>query len=348
MRRRIKLLLPLIALLAPASAMAQAMPQISQVDRIRLAEAFRIAEKLGDKVWKGWSKAPFAIVLVTAEHEFLIRHPKPPKDFTPLKLDALLRSEVYFRKRVFQPSLLATLFLEGVPTIVIGQAENTDAKTSTRWVVTLLHEHFHQLQYSQPDYAAATNALNLSHGDQTGMWMLNFPFPYAAPEVNKNFSALCRALADALQRKNKLAAYIEARRQFKESLSEDDYKYFSFQLWQEGFARYTEYRIAGLAASQYRPSAQFRSLKDFTPFRDACERIIQLPKLLDLSLEKDQRVAFYLVGAAEAILLDDINPKWQQQYFANKFFTERYFLIASYKGDLSLWQLLFPWRLFEN
>ena len=72
---------------------------LSETDRIRLAEAFRLGEKLSEKVWKDWSKAPFAVLLVTPEHEFLIRHPSPSNDFTGIGYDQLLKSQVYRRKK---------------------------------------------------------------------------------------------------------------------------------------------------------------------------------------------------------------------------------------------------------
>jgi len=72
-----------------------------------------------------------------------------------------------------------------ISTIVVGQAENTSAKTSSSWVITVLHEHFHQLQDSQPNFYSDVNALNLARGDQTGMWMLNYAFPYERTEVQE-------------------------------------------------------------------------------------------------------------------------------------------------------------------
>ena len=96
---------------------------------------------------EGCDKAPFAVLLVTPEYEFLIRHPRPSQDFTLIGYDTVLKSNVYSRKRTFSANLLATFpAVSGIPTIVIGQAENTSKKTSTPWVITLLHEHFHQLQ----------------------------------------------------------------------------------------------------------------------------------------------------------------------------------------------------------
>jgi hypothetical protein len=311
-------------------------PRIRDDDRVRIAEAFRMGEKLGDHVWKGWSQAPFAVLLVTPEHEFLVNHPQPSKDFTALGFDPLLKSEIYFRKRVFSPNFLATFpAVGGVSTIVVGQPENTEAKTSTRWVVTLFHEHFHQLQDSQPGFYAQANALGMSHGDETGMWMLNFPFPYERAEVKEQFAVMSKALADALRSHrskdfgSKLTAYLAARKRFQEMLAPDDYKYFSFQLWKEGVARYTEYRITSEAARHYTPSKEFAALKDFTPtaFADDAEGALVkiLADLQTLSLDKWQRVAFYPFGAAEALLLDRVNPNWKKRYFTEKFFLDKFF-----------------------
>ncbi len=45
-----------------------ASPAISEIDRVRLGETFRIGDRLGDQIWRGWSKAPFAVLLVTPEY----------------------------------------------------------------------------------------------------------------------------------------------------------------------------------------------------------------------------------------------------------------------------------------
>ena len=322
-----------LLLLFPAAAAAQEKPRLNDIDRVRLAEAFHIGDALGDQLWAGWTKAPFAVLLVTAEHEFLIRHSKPSSDFVLLGDDALLKSKIYYRQRTQPLNFLATFPMAGVPTIVVGQAENTAKKTSTPWVVTVLHEHFHQLQYSQPRYYDDVNALGLSRGDQTGMWMLNYPFPYDWMEMEEHFSLLSLLLADALEAQTrsdfsrKLAAYRAQRRELELTLSPDDYKYFSFQLWQEGIARYTEYRIAKLAAGRYQPSRAFRALGDYQPFArvaDATKRGI-LNDLRISQLEDYKRVMFYALGAGEGLLLDRANPRWRHRYFAEKFYLDKYF-----------------------
>ena len=266
---KIKVLLILCFLFGTFGIFAQTgrKPSISEIDRIRLAEAFRIGETLGNKVWKSWSKAPFAVLLVTAENEFLIRHPQPSKDFTLIGYDSLLKSKIYYRGRTQPINLLATFpAVGGVSTIVVGQAENTSADTSTAWVVTVLHEHFHQFQDSQPDYYREVDGLDISGGDQTGMWQLNFAFPYKDAQVNKSFSNLSKLLTETLKTKKKsefsakLKEYLKWRRDFQKMLGSDNYKYFSFQIWKEGIARYTEWRIADLAGRKYKPSKKFLAI----------------------------------------------------------------------------------------
>ncbi len=332
---RTKFLLPCLLLLLAQSVSARQTPGLAEPDRVRLAEAFRIGETLGERLWGGWGKAPFAVLLVTPENEFLIRHPRPSEDFTLIGHDALLKSDVYFRKRTQRVDLLATFpAVGGVSTIVIGQAENTSAKTSTPWVLTVLHEHFHQLQTSQPAYYAEVGALNLARGDQTGMWMLNFAFPYKDARIGEQFSALSKLLADALRAKKKgefspkLERYLEARRAFRQALTPDDFNYFSFQLWQEGVARYSEFRIAELAAKRHKPGREFRALKDYTPFSEAADRLLNeriLGALAAMRLDKSERLAFYPFGAAEGLLLDRASPNWRGRYLTEKFYTDRYF-----------------------
>ena len=307
-------------------------PQLPAADRIRLAEAFRIAWKYQNKVWEGWSKAPFALLLVTPAGEFLLRHPKPTDDFEPFFYDTILKTGILHRKPRFPGNLLATFpAVGGVPTVVIGQPENV-SKSSAEWVITLLHEHFHQMQMSQPGYFAAVESLGLAGEDKTGRWMIDYPFPYDSAQIGEAFAELGRLLLSALraldaEKTVKVLAYLEARKRFQELLFPDDYKYFSFQLWQEGVARYTELKMAEMVARTYKPTPSFRALLDFTSFRVVADSIMTdlISGLSDLSLSRQWRVAFYYLGAGEALLLDGVNPGWQKQYWKNRFFLEKYF-----------------------
>jgi hypothetical protein len=304
-------------------------PKINATDRTRLIETFRLADRLGDRIWTGWSSAPFAVLLVTPEYEFLIRHPAPSADFTSLGHDRELGSDVFYRRRTMPPSFLATFpAIRGsiVSTIVVGQAENTSAKTSTPWVITLLHEHFHQLQDSQPNFYPDVNALNLARGDQTGMWMLSYPFPYERTDVQTQFAKMSELLAAAVRanrrdRAIRVRDYLAARRKFQQLVEPDDHKYLAFQLWKEGIARYTEYQIARLAAAKYRPTKEFQALPDYRSFADVARTTYDgiFRQLSTQKLGESKREVVYSFGAAEGLLLDQTKPGWRRRYFVKKF-----------------------------
>ena len=304
---------------------APALATLAPDDRIRIAEAFRLGDAIGDSIWPGWTSAPFAVLLVTPEREFLVRHPRPSADFTRVGYDSLLGSEVLVRGRTLSPSLLATFpAVGGVPTIVVGQPRAT-GKSSTEWVLTLLHEHFHQLQTSRPDYYARVGALGLARGDQTGMWMLNYAFPYDSTVVQSRFGALAAQLDSALsaaapdaRQSHWLAARV-ARAALRAALPPDDERYLAFQMWQEGVARYTELLAARFAARRFTPSPAFAALPDFVPFGAAAARIESgIHAGLRAPLARDRRVAFYPVGAATALLLDEENAEWKDGYFGGE------------------------------
>jgi hypothetical protein len=212
----------LVLLLTAGALEAKGPPALPDADRVRIVEGFRLADALCDRIWPGWSKAPFAVLLVTPEHEFLIRHPPPAGGFTSLGEDAVLKQPVWFRKRVFPTAIQATFPAAGaMHTAVIGQAENTESRTSSRWVITLLHEHFHQLQYTRPRYYAGVDALRLSRGDQTGMWMLNYPFPYTRADVAARCATMGKALGEALRARgrpdfaDRLGTFVKEKKRFR-------------------------------------------------------------------------------------------------------------------------------------
>lgn len=321
----------LLALLAAPLHAAE--PGLRDADRIGIAEAFRIADALGDEAWPGWSAAPFAVLLVTPEREFLMRHPAPSPDFAPLGRDDLLGCEVYARKRTFSTSLLATFpAVAGstVPTIVIGQPERTEARTPTRWVLTLLHEHFHQLQFSRPGYFGAVEKLGLTGGDTTGMWMLNYPYPYAKARVASAFREASHRLLEALDANDTKGAAardasVAARERLRRAAGPKHERYLAFQLWQEGTARYTELVMARLAAARRETSPAFRALDGFVPFADVAAEIEKQMRedLTTADLGDAKRVAFYAFGCGEALLLDRSAPGWRTRYLASRFRLEQ-------------------------
>lgn len=304
-------LLFLLATLAPPALARAQVERIPEADRARLAEAFRLAERVRPAVWPGWERTPMAVLLVLDSAEYLVGHPRPSAEFIALGRDSLLGREVLRRPRQFPPTLLATFpAAGGVPTIVVGSADRT-GRSSTEWVLTLLHEHFHQWQNSLPGYYDRAAALGLARGDTTGQWMLDYPFPYDSAPVERAARTLTTALASG-----RPTAVARERERLRRLLSPDDYRYLEFQLWQEGVPRWIELASAEAAARAGKPLPEFRALPDYEPYelvgnglRARHERDI---RELDLSVRR--RVAFYPLGAAVALLLERHVPGWREAY----------------------------------
>jgi hypothetical protein len=156
--------------------------------------------------------------------------------------------------------------------------------------------------------------------------------PYDRREVQDQFALMSQLLSDAIGshkavRAEKLRAYLDAREKFQQLLSPDDYKYFSFQFWKEGIARYTEYQLARLAAAKYQPGKEFRALKDYRSFADVAKETRErtFHQLLTQKLGESRREVVYSFGASEGLLLDEVNPRWRKGYFAEKFDLSRFF-----------------------
>jgi hypothetical protein len=290
------MLTTLVAAALAASATAQ--------DAANIDLSMKIVEHVGDALWPAWSKTPFQIDLLTADGPVLINVARP---FTPPK---------------FPRDVEATLTLDTGPIIVIGQPRYTESATPTRWSVTLLHEHFHQWQYSWPPYNTAARALGLARGDSSGMWMLNYPFPYVDARVDAAYSQLSNRLADALlairsaRFTDAVKDYLQSRDAFEALIAADDYKYFAFQCWQEGTARYTEIAVAQRAAYAHETDRAFLTDAQAAALMDDANRTYSgvLKRLRSVPLQEDKRVDFYAVGAGEALLLDQIAPGWHERY----------------------------------
>jgi hypothetical protein len=325
-------LLPLLLIGISVVAQETPAPQLPAQDAIRIKEFYRLASAIQDGLWPDWSKVPAPLLLVTSETEFLTHSPEPPKEMRKAGED------VYSRKRQFPVSFQATFPAFGPPAVmVVGEPVNTASKTSTPWLFMVMHEHFHQRQWAQPGYLEKVNGLDLSRGDTSGMWMLNFPFPYEKPEVAQTFSQLRDLLLRALNEPesgafSRLAKeYVEQRKKFFAQLSPDEHKYFSFQLWQEGMARYTEVKAAESAqVAQYRPSEEFAALPDFESFASYAgkARSNTLNELKQAEIVTWKRTVVYSFGAAEGFLLDRVNPKWKDAYSQRMLSTDSYFEIV--------------------
>ena len=301
-------MLPLIVALA-AQATQVTVPTRPPDWGAELAMLQGIARGPGEALWPGFGTAPFGMLVIERDGETLICHPSLPTGFATPSRDAATGCDRSMRPRGNLPdSLLAAMPVFGPPsTIVVGTPQATGVSLA-RWRLSILHEHFHQWQDALPDIYARMAALDLAGGDETGMWMLNFPFPYERESTANAYAAAARALAAAVTARGsdafaaRLADYLRLRRAFATDAGDRNWRYFEFQLWKEGVARWTEVAI-GRAADD--PALQ----------ADAALRERQIIGALETpDLARHQRVVVYAYGAAEAMLMEACGAPWRTAY----------------------------------
>jgi len=266
-----------------------------------IADATKLMDRVADQVWPGWGSAPTQLLLVTDSTEYFLPTPRTG-------------AVAWQRPRVFSPAFLATFpAVGGVPTIVIGTPERTGLPRD-RWILTVEHEHFHQFEYTRPDYYPRLAALGLARGDSTGMWALNFPFTYDSLPIQGAVHRWAMALHDALNApaSSRVAATAEARaakRALDAMLAPDDRRYLDFQLWQEGVPRWIELAMA-------RAGRRAGLVSDSTLAWQE-ERISSALTKVDLATQ--HREVVYSLGAAMAELLEREGTDWKGRYYEKMF-----------------------------
>lgn len=288
----------------PADAIARSPDDVTPL----LAMVMAHSRTAGERLWQGYGSAPFGVLVVEADGERLFCQPTPV-GFTAQEPDPATGCEVSGRTSGGLPdNLLATMPVFGPPaTIVVGTPASTGLSPAA-WPRVLLHEHFHQWQTSLPNYYARVAALDLADGDESGIWMLNFPIPYGDAEVATAHGKASTALAAALQARGsphfplKVRTYRAARAAFAAAVGTRNWRYLEFQFWQEGVARWTEIVLGrSLPNAAARASAEALSRET-------------LSALTAPDLAAEGRTFVYAYGAAEAMLLESCNAQWREHY----------------------------------
>ena len=303
-------------------------PPLAEVQRIRLEEAFHLVERLGQRVWPEFEADGAPVLLIAGKTEYVLNQERAPRGFSAVAGDRFRNRPVFARPAERSPQLLATFPIDGISTVVIGTAEQTD-RSPTTWVLTVAHELFHVFQAGR-GMNAKIAALEIGPPEDP-MWHLEFPFPYEDPDVQRamhllgyNLYRTARPGAD-----DPSSIAYDARTSY-EALGNlfllldlrynDDRNanYLRYQTAKEGVARYFEYRIAEEAAgSGYRPLESFARSEGFVPYREVWEDryASELNQIKHAGRVSRSRLEFYSLGLGLALTLDRLDADWKSRYF---------------------------------
>ncbi|MEM8983891.1 MAG: hypothetical protein AAGC71_12750 [Pseudomonadota bacterium] len=262
-------------------------------------------------IWPGLSNLGPGFVLVSDDYETAFCFQAAP-GFEPLDTAGTLDCATHRRVRVLPRQLQASLNLFSSEETVVTAGPSTLGQSDTDWQLLFIHERFHQWQSTLPGYAASIAKLDLAGDDQTGMWMLNYPFPYADPAVNTAFDPVFAQLAQLFVANELHAADLDHYRQLRKrafaTVTDPAQRYAEFQLWKEGAARWTELAAAEALALIPELDADRFSVA-------ALDRRTTIVRILtEHSLATAGRGMFYAFGAAEWQLVQRIDPSWRERY----------------------------------
>lgn len=294
-----------------------ASPQLpAEHDRRMIADAQAIVRNEGDLIWAGLSQAPLPILLIGRKRETLFCG-LPPPGFSTIGFDPITRCIMQVRARQLPVDLAAATDLGNFSVIHMGLPDALEA-TQADWIVTFLHEAFHQYQSTLPGYFSALDVVRARLGKTGEQWILEYPFPYADSKVKAEFAAMTLSAGQFLSAENDAQAeaairgYVEARNRARDAMCPDDWLYYEFQVGQEGVARWTELRFAA-AAGETRPDIATIGKEQTGGLA------VSLSAIDSQGLNVWKRSSFYVLGAIEASMLERVRPQWQLEYANNPF-----------------------------
>jgi hypothetical protein len=108
MKNHIRRIIPLSIIIFVCAALPsnvsaerpQNIPQLSRQDATLISEAYHLWQKVGEKVWTGWTKISIPFIYVTSDYEYAIGFPRKLEGFTQLGQSAWLDKSIQARKRV--------------------------------------------------------------------------------------------------------------------------------------------------------------------------------------------------------------------------------------------------------
>ncbi len=328
--KNIALTTALMPFLAIATAIAD--EKLDTHEQKNFETAFLILDQAAKKIWPGWEKTSRQTWYVSNGYEYYICPEKDFEGFKSLGINQSIKCEILARETDIKPENVRTVTIGSTPPTIAIASPRRRNKVWMPWIIAWLHEHTHQWQMSLPDYEEKTRALNLDSPDDTmGSWMINFNFPYEDLKINAAFDAQRYSLMELFTaikqqqapKRIRMAVkdYLTEKKLFQEVAGEKNYSFATFQAWQEGTARYTEYKIleeTALVAVKNPEMVPIRTIKTLAKY--ARYKLAEIKKDVETStLIANERDAFYALGAMESLVLDYLVEDWRNQYADNPY-----------------------------
>lgn len=306
-------------------AQAARTDDLSAEDTAVIREMYHLWASTADDIWISAGEIRAPLVYVKERAEYAVGFPVAVRGFTPLPYSADLNLTVQVRPRTFPVHISASFPIEGAVAVVIASPALLN-KSPEEWVIVAQHEMFHVFQSARGSQAKIA-ALEIGSPEQAGSWQLNFPFAYTDEDVMRLIHLQGNSLwlaatgqdrAETLYDVGTAIDAVNVYRRLLDQLNPKSYRYSEFQEWNEGVAKYTEYRFAERATQpNYKPELRFRSLHGFKGYAELWKSTYaNVPHLVkNAGRAAQNRDAFYHLGLGKSLALDNVSRDWKKKYF---------------------------------
>jgi len=341
---------PALAAGAPADSTARPDPiGVSPMLVAAAGEVWGVIARSDNPVWPGWNASDTPLLLyLPNRQELLINHPKPPDGFHeyqgPLTFPTgriLVRNGTTL---IGYDGQNTSMEVNGVRTLVVADPLSSlrqrvagmieDPRPSAEKTRTLEFESLQQDPYDQLGlvvHEAFHVYQNRVAPDRGANEMFLLFYPALSIDNNVGFGLEASALSDAINARDDRAfraaalRWLAIRLDRRRKLPERAIQYEDGTEFNEGLAKYTEYRLfqvlegrpqapAGLASAQ-----GFAGYADLTRQRSGLVRQMKASMRGEVNINNDPygasplRFRLYYSGMAIAILLDRLNPAWKRE-----------------------------------
>jgi hypothetical protein len=217
---------------------------------------------------------------------------------------------------------LAQQFRDGVPAPLkpvfpYPLAVNLLVGSSDRYMTEVLHETTHAYEGMQaPEKLAAA---------ETGVAQIKARYPWDNEQFRAGWQAELDCLRDSLRAKTDgevralAVRFLDLRktRRLSANLPSDLVAFERQREWEEGFAKYVELTMYGLAANPrgYSPLPEMKDDPQFHNYRDFNQLWQNEVNQVSLSNQQQDDIRFYYSGWAQSAMLDRLSPSWKARLF---------------------------------
>lgn len=296
--------------------------QLSAADLARAAEVEQLLTTYAASVWPGWG--PQALLIRKGAHDYLIAHPSPPEGFDPLQGVQIAGSRVHVSTGHLTPAPVATswpvggLWSVAVPALDEFQeaidgflGESVVLLDDPSYIRAVIHEAFHAFQlntFGGPD--------GLPRADEA----VDEREVLAALEQRSDLDgrhgrqgqALARALSADTEAEVRQAArqFLELRASWR-AVAPAGTRALERQIeWIEGLARYADTALLSSVLADEAARATASGLEPYAHAEQVREEFLR--QLGDsASIAGGVRDRYFVLGAAQGFVLDELMPGWQ-------------------------------------